>query len=201
MPGDRLPAVRVGGAAGLEDGSRLTWVLAEGRRGRRWRTALLAPDGRMTRATLLEVGLDGRPTRLEVAGPDGLLTVHPGDDGRRLLGNVVRATGIDHVDLPWSVDHALLDGGSPVTAAVAVAIAARRDRVGVGEGCAIEVVEVTPGLVVRPGTWTADRLGERRWRLGGTATGGEVTVELDERGIPASLTGGAAWPLELDPSR
>ena len=157
----------------------------------------MAADGRLARALLLEVGLDGRPTRLEVAGPDGLLTVHPGEDGRRLHGNVVRATGIDHVDLPWTVDHALLDGGSPVTAAVAVA--ALRDRVGVGEGRAIEVVEVTPDLAVHPGTWTVDRLAERHWRIGGAGAGVAVTVELDELGIPVRLSGGAAWPLELDP--
>ena len=181
----------------MADGARLTWVLAEGRRGRRWRATLLAPDGRMARATLLEVGLDGRPTRLEIAGPDGLLTVHPGDDGRRLHGNVVRATGIDHVDLPWTVDHALLDGGSPVTAAAAVA--ALRDRIGVGEGRAIEVVEVTPDLAVHPGTRTVDRLAERRWRVRGADAGVELTVDLDELGIPEGLGGGVAWPLELDP--
>ena len=157
----------------------------------------MAADGRLTLALLLEVEVEGRPSRLELAGPDGLLTLHPSVDGRRLHGNVVRARGVDHVDLPWSTDHLLLVGGSLITAAVAASWL--QARVGVGQGDTSPVVEVGPDLRVRSATWRVARVGERRWRLVAADRTGGLAVDLDPAGVPVGMPESHAWPLELDP--
>jgi hypothetical protein len=196
MSGEAARPARIAGSARLHDGSRLTWVLAEGRRGRRWRAISVGPDGRFALGLLLEVDAGGRPTRLELAGADALLTLHPSGDGRRLHGNVVRRAGIDHVELPWSPDHVLVVVGSPITAAVAASWL--QGRVGVGEGDTVPAVEVRPDLRVRPATWRVARVGERRWRLVAADAGPDMTVDLDDSGVPAAFPGERTWPLELD---
>jgi hypothetical protein len=195
MAGQAAPAVRVAGSARLDDGSIVTWVLAEGGRGRRWRAISMGPDGRFALALLLEVDTGGRPTRLELAGADALLTLHPSDDGLRLHGNVVRPAGIEHVDLPWSPDHMLVAAGSPITAAAAASWL--EGRVGVGEGETVPAVEVRQQLQVRPATWRVARVGERRWRLVAADGGADMTVDLDDSGVPAAFAGDRTWPLEL----
>lgn len=163
-------------------------------RGRRWRSTSSWPDGRFGGALLLEVDRRGRPTRLELASPDGLLTLHPEPAHGKLYGNTVTPTGMRHHALPWSDAHLLVVAGSPVTGAVAAAALAH--RVGVGEGCSVPAVEVGAALGVRPATWRVARTAERRWRLL-AADGGEViTVELDDNGVADGLAGAAAWPLE-----
>jgi hypothetical protein len=187
--------VRLAGSARLPDGSRLAWTVADGTRGRRWRSVTTSPDGRLVLATLLEVEPDGVPAKLELASPDGLLTLHPEADGRSLHGNVVRAGGVEHVALPWSERHLLVAGGSPVTAAVA----ARRlaGVIGVGEGWTVPAVEVQPELRVREATWRVARVAERRWHLVAADGGALITVDLDPLGIPVRLADEARWPLEV----
>jgi hypothetical protein len=187
--------VRLAGTFPLEDGGRLTWSLAEGRHGRRWRSTTLAADGRLAVVLLLEVAPDGRPSKLELAGAGGLLTLHPDEGGGLLHGNVVRQTGIEHVSIPWSADHVLVVTASPVTAAVAARWLA--GRTGVGEGASVKAVEVGPDLHPRPATWRVARFGEDRWHLGPAGSGDGVTVDLDEAGIPMGYAGERAWPLEL----
>lgn len=178
------------------DGRRITWSLAEGARGRRWRAVTTWPDGRHSSAILLEVATDGRVTKLEVASPDGLLTLHPDRDGAELHGNTVTPTGMRHHALAWSLDHLLVVAGSPVTAAAAAVALA--DRVGEGEGMSVPAVEVGAELAVRAATWRVARTGDRRWRLL-PADGGEiVTVVLDADGAPTDLAEGATWPLERE---
>ena len=82
------------GRARLQDGSLLLWSIAEGRRGARWR-ASTRRDGRLLSDLLLEVGHDGRPGRLEIATPAGLLTLHPEADGRRPTATSSRPTASD----------------------------------------------------------------------------------------------------------
>lgn len=192
---DRTPAfVRRAGTGLLPDGRRLTWSLAEGVRGRRWRSTSSWPDGRFGGALLLEVDRDGRPTKLELASPDGLLTVHPEPAYGMLHGNTVTPAGMRHHALPWSDGHLLVVTGSPVTGAVAAAWLAA--RIGVGEGASVPAVEIGPALGVRRATWRVARTAERRWRLL-PADGGEVvTVELDADGIAADLAEARSWPLE-----
>lgn len=65
-------------------------------------------------AVLLEVGVDGRFTRLELTAPGGLLTLHPEPDGSRVDGNVVDGSGVRPVSLPWGPGHVLRVSGSPI---------------------------------------------------------------------------------------
>ena len=136
----------------------------------------------------------GRVQKLEVASPAGLLTLHPDAGGDTLHGNVVRATGVEHVTLPWSPGHLLMAGGSPVTGVVAAA--ELETRIGAGEGASFSAVEVAEDLSIRRATWRVARVGERRWLLLAADGGPSVRVTLEPDGTPAGLEDAAAWPLE-----
>ena len=197
-PAQPPPSVRRAGTGCLPGGQRVTWTVADGRRGRRWREITTSGD-RLLHAVLLEVAPDGTLAKLEVATPNGLLTLHPEPGTSILHGNVVRADGIEHVALPWSPAHVLMVGASPVTAAVAaVRLAA---WIGVGEGVSVPAVEVGDALTIRRATWRAARTGEHRWRLLAADGGPSVLLVLDEDGVPAGLEQGDDWPLELAPGR
>lgn len=196
MTKPQISLVRRAGSGGLPGGRHLTWTVAEGRRGRRWRSITTSEDGRLVEVLLLEAGLDGRIAKLEMATPAGLLTLHPESATASLHGNVVRRSGIEHVALPWTSSHALLAIASPLTASVAIPIL--RDRIGVGEGSSFAAVEVGPDLSIRRAIWRAARVGERRWRLLAADGTASVLVELDEHGIPGNLDAPVAWPLELE---
>lgn len=195
MPGANRP-VRRGGTGRLPDGGRITWTVADGRQGRRWRSGTLAPDGRLLASLLLEVAPDGSPGRLELATAAGLLTVHPDAATGTLHGNVLDRDGVRPVTVPWSGRSQLLVAGSPVTAAVAAARLG--DRIGVGEGAAVPAVEVGTDLTVRSATWRVARAGPRRWLLVAADGGPVLAVDLDTDGIPAGLPGEEAWPLEAE---
>ena len=177
----------------------MTWTLADGMRGRRWRAITTSADGRLVQTLLLEVDPDGRVQKLEIGAPAGLLTLHPDAGSSTLHGNIVRVTGVEHVALPWSPGHALLAGASPITGGVAaLALAA---TIGPGEGATFPAVEVAEDLSVRRATWRAARVAERRWRLLAADGGASVFVELGPDGVPAGLDGAATWALEsVDPS-
>lgn len=173
----------------------MTWSVADGARGRRWRSIATHPDGRLIQALLLETGPDGRLAKLELAAPAGLLTLHPDGDPVRLHGNVVRASGVEHLALAWSGAHVLFAGVSPITAAVAAASLA--DRVAVGEGTSLAAVEVGADLVVRAATWRVARTGEGRWRMLAADGGTALVLEVAGDGTPV-LAEGATWPLERE---
>ncbi len=190
--------VRRGGTASLPGGRHLVWSVAEGARGRRWRSLTTHGDGRMEASLLVETAPDGRLARLELATGAGLLTLHPDGVPTQLHGNVVRTSGIDHIALPWSHTHALLAGASPVTAAVAVLGPAA--GIGVGEGVNVPAVEVGVDLRPRPATWHVARTGDRRWRLLAADGGPSLLLETDDDGLPTAADG-IAWPLEVAASR
>ena len=183
--------VRHGGRGTLADGTLLTWSVAEGSRGRRWR-ATLVRDAVLHQGLLLETDLQGRPTRLEVDARDGLLTLHPAEDGHSIHGNVVTATGIRHLMLPWSDDHELFVGGQPVVAMAA----AHRLRSALNAGDSIErpAVVVDEALDVRPAHVHVVRLSTDRWDVSVDGRPGEV--EIAANGVPAGLADAADWPLE-----
>jgi hypothetical protein len=185
----------VAGHGRPEGGRALTWTLAEGSRGRRWRSATYGASGRLEQALLLEVSPANRIGRLELSSAVGLLTLHPEPAGQTLHGNVASAAGMLHVALPWSADHQLLVAGSPITAAVAAA--RLRESVGVGEGRSIPAVTVDRDLAIAPATWRVARVGESRWRFVVAGDGPGLAVELDRDGAPV-IAGGERWPLELD---
>jgi len=171
---------------------QVTWTVADGTRGRRWRTMLL-DDGALFGTVLLETGPDGGVGKLEVTTAEGLLTLHPA--GGTLHGNAVRPTGVTHIALPWTDDRILLVAGTPATAAAAARVLV--GTLGVGEGRTVAGVLVTPTLVVRSVTFRVARVGPRGWRFIVADTGHEIGVTLDRDGIPA-LEAPETWPLEVD---
>lgn len=119
------PWLRRAGHGRATDGSLVTWSVAEGSRGRRWREVRTqAPTGAgegsaVVSSLLLELDPDGRFAHLELSTAAGLLTIHPEGDGT-LHGNTVTAAGVGHVaGLPWHRDDVVLLEGSVVTAAAA----------------------------------------------------------------------------------
>jgi hypothetical protein len=170
----------------------MTWTVADGARGRRWRAVLVEED-RVAGSLLLECAPDGTPGKLEVVTAAGLLTLHP--VGSMLHGNVARAGGVEHVALPWGDAHVLHVAGAPATAAAAARLL--RNGLGVGEGRSFPGALVTLDLAVRAVTFRVARVGPRGWRFIVADTGDETGVTLDLEGIP-TLAGAETWPLELD---
>ena len=68
------------GCGRAADGSTVTWTVAEGSKGRRWRE-VVALGGATVQALLLETDRDRRFSHLELARADGLWTFHPEPDG------------------------------------------------------------------------------------------------------------------------
>jgi hypothetical protein len=110
--------LRRAGTGTLADGSVVTWSVAEGTRGRRWRWTLASGTG-LRHAGLIELDAEGRFARLEVETGDGMLTLHLEPDRHSVHGNVVRAGGVDPVEFPWSDDDAVVIDGDPFGSAVA----------------------------------------------------------------------------------
>lgn len=91
---------RRAGTGQLNDGGTVTWSVADGRRGRRWRWTVT--DGEMLRhAGLIELDPGRRLTRLELSSRFGSLTLHPDHDGRTISGNVVTAEGVRALSFAW----------------------------------------------------------------------------------------------------
>lgn len=132
--------VRRAGRLDAGGGETVLWSVAEGRRGRRWRSLRLDADGRLLSDLLLETDSAGSWTRLELATAAGLLTLHPEHDGHSAHGNVVTATGMRHLALGWGSDHRLVVEGEPV----ATCALARANPPGAGPGAV-----VTRDLAVR----------------------------------------------------
>src|SRR5436189_2001251 len=95
------PRLRRAGHGSMADGSEITWSMAEGSRGSRWREVRVL-DESVVSSLLLELDPDGRFSHLELATTAGLLTLHPEGDGT-LHGNAVTADGVHHVvAVPWA---------------------------------------------------------------------------------------------------
>lgn len=185
--------MRLAGELGLPDGSHLTWSVADGRRGRRWRAVSIGPHGTnahlISHVLLLEVDQAGRPSRLELTTPAGLLTLHPAADQGEIHGNVVTTAGagVRPLAFAWGPEHELEVVGRPI--AIAVALHRRQATTRVGEGGEIDVLSIGPDLGVVAARRPFQRLTEGRWRVG------SVELEIDSDGLPVE---GRRWPLELD---
>jgi len=190
------PQVRLGGRATLPNGREVLWSAADGRRGRRWRATTIR-GGAVEASLLLELGVDGRPSRCELATPAGLLTLHPEPDGV-LHGNAVTPAGIRHLTFAWSDEHELEIDALPVVpwAATASRLAATTPA---GEGRTVPVVVVGPDLTVHPAKRRYERVDATTWAIGGD--GREETLAVDARGLPIWPAGAGEWPLEVDPDR
>lgn len=181
---------RVAGSLDLADGAHLGWSVADGSRGRRWRAVSIL-DGTVTHAVLLEVDRAGRPSRLELTTPAGMLTLHPSADQREIHGNVVSATGegVRHLAFAWGPQHELEVTGRP--GPTVVALNRLRASVAVGSSAEVDVLAIGPGLDVTVGQCRFERLTEGRWRVAPTG----AKFEIDPDGLPL---GGVRWPLESD---
>ena len=87
---------RKAGWGTASDGSLVTWTVSEGRRGRRWRE-VIARDGAVVHALLLETDPDGRFSHMELARADGLWTFHPEADGTLHGNHVGSGSGVGHI--------------------------------------------------------------------------------------------------------
>lgn len=168
----------------------MTWVVADGRKGRRWREVVARGD-RVWHSLLLETDPDGRFSHLELARADGLWTLHPESDGT-LHGNHVGGTGPDvrHiVGWPFAPDDAVIVSGSPLSVAALL-----WRRVGSTPEGGIErvaaVVIGADGAVERVDALGIERLTRTHWRIGG-----EDSFEIDDAGLPV-LESGSIRPLE-----
>ncbi|HEV8401497.1 MAG TPA: hypothetical protein VGQ31_00540, partial [Candidatus Limnocylindrales bacterium] len=180
---------RVAGWGIAADGSEVTWTVAEGRRGRRWRE-VISRDLVVVHALLLETAPDGRFSHLELARADGLWTFHPEPDGT-LHGNHVGRGEVDvrHVTgWPFGPDDALLIEDSAISLA---AIAwARTGSVTVGGVVAVEAVVIGGDGALEPvPALRVERLTATGWRVGDAPA-----FELDPAGLPV-LDGGSTRPL------
>jgi len=182
---------RVAGWGRLGDGSVVTWTVADGRKGRRWRE-VVADGAAAAHALLLETDPDRRFSHLELARADGLWTFHPEPDGT-LHGNHVRAGDdlVRHV-VGWAFapDDVLIVEGSPLS----LAATAWHRLSAMGEGVSAQVAGVVigsnGGLVQLPEI-RIERMSRTRWRIGGWGP-----FEVDEGGLPV-LGDGTIRPLEL----
>jgi hypothetical protein len=182
---------RVAGWGSGAFGSLVTWTVAEGRTGRRWRE-VVSQDGTVLHALLLETEPDGRFSHLELARADGLWTFHPEPDGT-LHGNHVGGSKPDVTHIagwPFAPDDALIIEGSPISHA---AIAWRWTRT-LAPGV---VTAKIGGVLVRPGSELVrvpglriERLSATRWQVGEGSP-----FDIDEAGLPV-LGGGTTRPLE-----
>jgi hypothetical protein len=174
----------------LEDGRSVTWTVAEGRRGRRWRETVRKRDvDGLRHSLLLEIDPDGRFAHLELSTPEGLLTLHPeGDD--TLHGNRVTSRGVVHVrGLAWAPEAIVLVDGSPVSRFAAVPGLARTIEPG-GAGSLL-VLRIPRDLTLLVATEEVRRTDARRW----TFEGPESYI-LDDDGVLPSAPSPAGWDLE-----
>ena len=159
--------LRVAGRGRLADGGLVIWSVAEGVRGRRWRWTI-DDIGIVRHASVLELGADGTFLRLELAGPAGLLTLHPESDGS-IHGNVVNDGGVRAIALNGVARLGLRIVGD----AFGSALLGRR---GAGEG-----------IVVGLGFNVAIA----------APAGAERVLDLDVRGVP-QLDEATEWRLEAE---
>jgi hypothetical protein len=130
--------LRRAGSGRQADGSDVTWSVAEGERGRRWRWTV-NDLGVVRHAALVEIDPGGAFSRLELATPLGLLTLHPGPGVRSINGNVVTADRVRPLTLDWSPRAALAIAGDSFGSAVLLGGAAGptlviRPRLGIVAG-------------------------------------------------------------------
>lgn len=111
--------LRRAGTGRAPDGRTVTWSVADGARGRRWRWSLTTGEGSLVHAGLIELDPEGRFGRLELAAAAGLLTLHPAPDGRSAHGNVVRRDRVDPIEIPWSRQTSIALNGDPFGTAIA----------------------------------------------------------------------------------
>jgi hypothetical protein len=194
--------VRAAGRGVLPDGSVVTWVVSEGRRGRRWRETIATGEGGdrgprdLRSSLLLETDPSGRFLHLELSTAAGLLTLHPEGDGS-LHGNAVSADGVRHVvGLPFPSGAVVVVAGSPIAAAAA--LAAVRGTIGMAGDAPIGDRRITAAFV-QPDLGVSTGDAAIREVPDGWQVGEGTPLRLDADGLPV-LPDPARWSLELGAS-
>ncbi len=183
--------LRRGGRLVDEHGAEITWSVAEGRRGRRWRWTATDRRGGFVAAHTLELDPEGRFARLESAARTGLLTLHRESDGS-FHGNRVAGRGIDHLVIPPPAPALVILGSGPVgLAALAAAGHLAADA-------RVDLVEVLDDLGVAVAGCRVGRPDDRTWEL--RSERAAWRVRLDGDGLPAAGGAGTSesWPLEVE---
>lgn len=178
--------VRRGGRLVEQDGRVVTWSMAEGTRGRRWRWSVVDRHGLLIAAHTVELEPAGRVARLESVAAGGLLTLHREANGS-LHGNRVAERGIDHLTVPAPAPDVIVVGSGTIGLAIASAALP-------GEAVTLDVLEVRDDLGIGIIEATVRR-GAGRVEL---RTGlGLRRVRLGDDGLPADEAGGStSWELE-----
>jgi hypothetical protein len=183
--------LRVAGWGTLDDGASITWTIADGRRGRRWREVVTG-SGAVAHSLLLETGPDRRFSHLELARVGGLWTFHPESDGT-LHGNHVdpRERDVHHVTgLPFGPDDVLIVEGSPLDAA-AVAWRLSSGMVVGSSATVAGVILRQTGSIEATRAVSVERLSPTRWRIGDGRA-----FDIDADGLP-HVAEGQRRPLEI----
>jgi hypothetical protein len=171
----------------LADGTWVTWSIAEGRRGRRWREVRSRADTVLT-SLLLETDPEGRFAHLETSTSAGLITLHPEPDGT-LHGNVVSTDGVTPIaGWPWSDDAIVLLEGSPICqVGAAIRLAA---SIGSPSTRAVPTVFISLPLEPESRSMQVERIDAQTWRFGAS-----LPLTLDENSLPV-LAASRVWALE-----
>jgi hypothetical protein len=191
--------LRRAGHVRVATGEAITWAVAEGRRGRRWRELVRLGQGGpgLRHSLLLETDPNGRFSHLELSTHSGLFTIHPEADGT-LHGNGVvdhgeaglrDASGVEHVrGLVWPPDGIVLVEGSLVCQLAAIHALEGVIEPSSARSQSTAWIPLTLWLAIRP--VRVERMEERRWRFGDAEA-----LEVDLDGLPR-LDAGTTWPLE-----
>lgn len=166
--------LRRAGFATLPDGGSISWTVAEGRSGRRWRWRNVGRAGELRAAGLLELRPTGEIARLELATAAGLLTVHPEAEDGRLHGNVVAPGGVRAISLDWRPGDRISVEGSVVMPG---ALGRASGPSAAGEGRRQVAIGLDLRLAIVPDAALA------------------ADADLDGDGIPRLLAE-RSWPLE-----
>jgi hypothetical protein len=186
--------LRKAGTGRFGNGDRLVWTVAEGAKGRRWRWTHTNDIG-IVAVGLLELDEDGRPMKLELAGPAGMLTLHPSGDERELHGNVASPQGMRHIRVPWTNAHVLIVEGEALVAAAMCHRLAK--AIGPGGETELRAVVVEPGYALRDCRVRVQRDGPERWRMDASPHP-KVRLAIDADGAPVGMRDEASWALEDD---
>lgn len=186
-----MSRLRIAGHGRDRLGREVTWTIADGERGRRWREVATDAGGAVAQAITLETGHAGQWLRLEIAAPAGLLSLHPDRDGA-IHGNVVTGDGVRHIALEV-MEPPLLDLRDALLGETALCRALER-IVPAGQGTRLTVVRVTPSLEVATVELEVGRRSARRWELDDAE--GRREVEMGDLGTPVEGETAVRWPLE-----
>ena len=177
--------VRRGGRLVDDVGRTVTWSVAEGGRGRRWRWSVADKRGAFVAAHTVELDPEGRFIRLESAAGGGLLTLHREADGS-VHGNRVAERGVAHLTIEAPAPELVVVGSTPLgLVAVMAGLGA------LGEPVELDVVDVLDDLGVRVVAASVRQPHADAWEV--RLDRGRFGATVDDAGLPADSE---AWPLE-----